>query len=124
MMRTNNVREYETVLVLSVHLEDAEIEKEIQGVQDQITSRGGQIVLLDRWGKRRLAYEIDRQHEGYYVLMRFLSGPDVPAELERRFRINERLLRHMTVLAETPLPPANAEAVPAEAAVPVMGDVE
>lgn len=118
------MREYETCLVLSVHLEDGEIEKEIQNVQDQITSRGGQIVFVDRWGKRRLAYEIDRQHEGYYVLIRFLSGTEVPSELERRYRINERLLRHLTVLAESPVPTEGGESVPVEAGLPAMGDTD
>ena len=98
------MREYETTILLRTNLEEAELEKEIQAVETGITSRGGEIVQIDRWGKRRLAYEIDRQHEGYYVMFRYSASAEVPAELERRFRINERLLRHLTVIADTPRP--------------------
>jgi len=120
------LREYETTIVLRANLEEAELEKEIQAVESGITGRGGEIVHLDRWGKRRLAYEIDRQHEGYYVLFRYTASADVPAELEKRFRINERLLRHLTVIADTPRPrpreeaeAEHAETAGAESAAPV-----
>ncbi|MEZ4653268.1 MAG: 30S ribosomal protein S6 [Candidatus Eisenbacteria bacterium] len=98
------MRDYETTIILRTNLEEAEIEKEIKAFEEGITSRGGEMVLFDRWGKRRLAYEIDRQHEGYYVMARYASSAEVPAELERRFRINEKLLRYLTVVAETPRP--------------------
>lgn len=105
------MREYETTILLRTNLEEAELEKEIQAVETGITSRGGEIVQMDRWGKRRLAYEIDRQHEGYYVMFRYSASPEVPAELERRFRINERFLRYLTVIADTPRPhPREADA--------------
>ena len=105
------MREYETTIVLRTNLEEAELEKEIQTVESGITGKGGEIVQLERWGKRRLAYEIERQHEGYYVMFRYTAIAEVPADLEKRFRINERLLRHLTVIADTPRPrPRDAEA--------------
>lgn len=105
------MRDYETTILLRTNLEEAELEKEIQAVETGITSRGGEIVQLERWGKRRLAYEVDRQHEGYYVMIRYSASAEVPSELERRFRINERLLRYLTVIADTPRPrPREADA--------------
>jgi small subunit ribosomal protein S6 len=103
------LREYETTIVLRTNLEESELEKEIQTVESGITGKGGEIVQLDRWGKRRLAYEIDRQHEGYYVMFRYVASAEVPADLEKRFRINERLLRHLTVIADTPRPRPHEE---------------
>jgi small subunit ribosomal protein S6 len=127
------LRDYETTILLRTNLEESEIEKEIQALETGITSRGGEIVLLERWGRRRLAYEIERQHEGYYVMARYAAPAEVPAELERRFRINERMLRYLTVTADTPRPqpgevssegdrakevPAGAEAAPAAQTAP------
>ena len=50
---------------------------------------------MDEWGKRRLAYPIDYKTEGYYVLMSFDSAPELPAELERNFKNDERIMRYM-----------------------------
>ena len=61
------------------------------------------------WGRRRLAYEVDKHNEGVYTLVRYHGTNEILNELERRFRINENLLRHLTVVAEGPLPSPEAE---------------
>jgi small subunit ribosomal protein S6 len=103
------LREYETVFVLHPTCEEKEFEAEIQAVSDMITTSGGSVLEIDRWGRRRLAYDIKRVHEGIYALLRYRSDAAVLKEIERRFRMNERMLRHMTVISEGPLAPPRAE---------------
>jgi small subunit ribosomal protein S6 len=103
------LREYETVFVLHPTYEEKEFEAEIQAVSDLITASGGSIIEVDRWGRRRLAYDIKKVHEGIYTLLRYKSDPGVLKDIERRFRMNERMLRYMTVISEGPLAPPRAE---------------
>lgn len=60
----------------------------------------GTLTSIDEWGKRRLAYPIDYKTEGYYVLMSFNSAPEFPAELERNFKNDERIMRYMVTRKE------------------------
>jgi small subunit ribosomal protein S6 len=106
------LREYETVFVLHPNYEEKEFEAEVQTVSDMITSSGGSIIEVDRWGRRRLAYDIKKVHEGIYTLLRYNSEPGVLKDIERRFRMNERMLRYMTVISEGPLAPPHAEGGP------------
>jgi small subunit ribosomal protein S6 len=69
----------------------------VEKYQTLVTEHGGQIDQLQEIGKRRLAYEIQDLREGYYVLMQFSSDTDVTKELERVMKIEENLLRYMTV---------------------------
>ena len=69
----------------------------IQKFAAVVTDNGGEIVNIDEWGKRKLAYAIDYINEGYYVLMNFDAKPELPAELERNFRISEFIMRYMVV---------------------------
>ena len=62
-----------------------------------IEANGGEVVKTDLWGKRRLAYEIEKVREGYYVLVTFKAPADLPAELERNFRIADDIMRYMVV---------------------------
>ena len=62
-----------------------------------IEANGGEVVKTDLWGKRRLAYEIEKVREGYYVLVTFKAEADLPAELERNFRIADDIMRYMVV---------------------------
>jgi len=91
---------YETTFILSPDLEEAELEKNIERYAGIITGRGGTIVKHERWGMRRLAYQIKKKSTGYYTHLVHDSGPDVPRELERQFLLNENCLRYLTVRAE------------------------
>lgn len=93
------MREYETVFVLHPNLDDARVEEEIEGVKQTIVSASGEVLDVERWGRRRLAYSINKVHEGIYTLVRFSSGPEVVGLLERRYRLREDILRHLTVLS-------------------------
>ena len=103
------MREYETVICVRTNLDEAEQEKEVRTVTDLITEKGGEVVLVDPWGRRRLAYEVNKHNEGMFTLVRYLGNNEILREMERRFRINENLLRHLTVVAEAPVPVPKVE---------------
>lgn len=100
-----SLREYETVFVLHPGLEEARIEEEIEGVRSVIAAASGEILDVERWGRRKLAYTIGKVNEGIYTLVRFRSEAGVVNDLERRYRLREDIMRHLTVLSQGP-PPA------------------
>ena len=92
--------QYETICVTDPNLTDEEIDNLIKLV-DQITvAAGGKVLKVEKWGKRRLAYPIDHREEGLYVLMTLECPPQHVKELDRRYRMNDRILRHLTVKVE------------------------
>ena len=87
---------YETVFVLSTKLTEEATAAMVKKFTDLI-AENGTVESVDEWGKRRLAYEINYETEGYYVLVNFTSAPEFPAELDRNFRITEGVIRYLTV---------------------------
>jgi small subunit ribosomal protein S6 len=77
-------------------------ESVVSGVMDRVTKAvgeaGGQVGNVDRWGRRRLAFEIERQSEGYYVVAEFTAEPEVIAELERTMHLADEVLRFKVVV--------------------------
>lgn len=96
------MNKYEVMYIIRPELDDAAIQELIEKFNGVITSAGGTVdkVNTENWGKRKLAYPIDYQTEGYYVLVHFTCGPEVPSELERNFKINEKILRYMVTRLE------------------------
>ena len=99
-------KQYETVLVVDAMIPDESIASEFDAVAKLIESQG-KIIRVDRWGKRRLAYPIKKRTHGEYGVLYYEAETHLPAELEKRLRINENILRWLTV-AENPcgIPPA------------------
>ncbi|MGB5106513.1 MAG: 30S ribosomal protein S6 [Candidatus Zixiibacteriota bacterium] len=97
------MRLYETTFITDSQLPETEIEAEIKRVEDLIKSNGGEIVETQRWGVRRLAYEIERRRQGYYAHFLYQSEHSVPALLDASFKINEKIMRHLTVVSEVDL---------------------
>lgn len=91
------MNKYEVMYILRADQEEQAIKDLIEKFNGVITSNGGVIDSTDEWGKRRLAYPIQYQKEGYYILQHFQANADLPAELERNFRINEYVLRFMVI---------------------------
>jgi small subunit ribosomal protein S6 len=83
--------------VLSPDLNEEERKGLIERFKNLIVERGGEITNFDEWGKRKLAYPIQKKSEGYYVLMNFNSSPDVSRELERVYRITDGVLRYLII---------------------------
>ena len=91
------MKEYETVFVMHPQVDDAGIEKQIEELRGVVTGGGGEVTGVYKWGRRKLAYTIGKVHDGFYTLVRFRSEADVLRELDRRYKLNEMVLRHLTV---------------------------
>ncbi len=90
---------YESVLVVSCKLDEEGIEAVVKKFQDLIEANG-EMNEVTVWGKRELAYEIQKQKTGYYVIFNFESEPEFPAELDRVYKITDGVLRSMIVNIE------------------------
>lgn len=88
---------YELCLVVNAKVEDDVRNASLEDAKKLITRFGGEIKNIDEWGKRRLAYEIDKNVEGYYYFIQFDASSDCPAEIERRVRIMEPVIRYLCV---------------------------
>ena len=87
---------YESVIIISTKLSEDEIKAVVAKFTDMI-SANGTLEKVDEWGKRRLAYAINYETEGYYVLFNFTSEPGFPAELERVYGITDGIIRSLTI---------------------------
>lgn len=90
---------YEAVIVFSLKKDEEQI-KALTEKFSELIKANGTLTNVDEWGKRKLAYEINYESEGYYVLYNFESKPDFPAELERVINITDGVLRSVVVLAK------------------------
>lgn len=91
---------YELVLVLNGKLEEEAKKAAFDKVTGYIERFGGKITNIDDWGKKRLAYEIQKMREGFYTFIAFEAESDAPAEIEKRLRIMETILRYLIVSVE------------------------
>jgi small subunit ribosomal protein S6 len=105
------MRHYETTFILRPNLGEEQFTEIIDRTVGIITGDGGAIITLDRWGIKRLAYEINREVQGYYVYLNFAAPGKTVDEIERIFRIDDRVLRYLTVKLGDAM---NAEAIEAE----------
>jgi small subunit ribosomal protein S6 len=94
------MRRYELVFIARPDLEEEGLADAREYVNNLITSRGGEVVAEDVWGRRRLAYAIADHLEGHYVLLRFELDPPHLPELERLMRLDSRVIRHLLVRAD------------------------
>ena len=94
------MNKYELAVVVNAKIEDDERAKVIEKIQAYIVRFGGQVSDVDEWGKKRLAYEIQKMNEGYYYFIHFDAESTVPAELEARLRIMDNVLRYLCVRPE------------------------
>jgi small subunit ribosomal protein S6 len=88
---------YETTFIVNAALEDATIEPIINSTIEFIQNNGGSITTLDKWGRRRLAYPIQKKHNGYYVYVMYDAPTTLVPQLERYFQLEENVLRHLTL---------------------------
>ncbi len=94
------MNKYEVLFILRSNMEEEKRTEAIEKFKSIIASNG-EVLKVDEWGgNRRLAYEIDKVKEGYYVLVDFKAAADLPAELERNFRISDAVMRFMVTRKE------------------------
>ena len=107
---------YETTIIYDPGLEETKINDEVERVTQPIAQAGGEVIEVQRWGKRKLAYNIRKRRDGTYIYVKHKSPATLIAEMDRRFRLNEGVLRHLTVLAVKESPRAAEDAAKAEGA--------
>jgi small subunit ribosomal protein S6 len=90
-------RTYEIVFIVNPDADDAEVMRLTEAVQKVITDQGGNVTKTEMMGRRQLAYEINHKRDGVYVLLEVDGSGAEIAELERRMRVNDRILRYMTI---------------------------
>jgi small subunit ribosomal protein S6 len=91
------MRHYETTYILRPNLGEDQFNEIIERTNAIVTDDGGTVIELDRWGIKKLAYEIKKEVQGYYVYMNYAAPGTTIIELERIFRIDDRLLRYLTI---------------------------
>lgn len=139
------MRIYEELFVVKPDAVAEEVDAYIGQVKEIITQSGGKIEKEEKWGKRKLAYKVQKYGEGEYVLLQFTANPDLVHELERRMRVTDMVIKFITVRideklkkiekrkkhrekraarkppAPAPAPPSAAPAMPAEPAAVIPG---
>ncbi len=90
-------RLYETTFIVNAALEDNDIEAVINKVINQISNNSGTIQEINKWGRKRLAYPINKKHNGYYVNLIYQSIPEFIPPLERFLTLDDTILRHLTL---------------------------
>jgi small subunit ribosomal protein S6 len=100
MSQKGNTQLYEGMYILRANLSEDARQKALERLQSEITERGGSIEKLHDQGRRRLAYEIDGNREGYYYLFYFMAPTTAISELWHEYHLNEDLLRFITLRAE------------------------
>ena len=121
--------QYETAFLISPNLEEEEIEKVISQMAE-VVKKKGKLINEDRWGKKRLAYPIQKFEEAFYVFFLYEADPTIPFELERRFKQTEAILRYLTIKKETKEKvkrkekdvPKEEESLPASEEIPTKGE--
>jgi small subunit ribosomal protein S6 len=94
--RKVNMPMYETIFILDSLLAPEEIDKIVDRLKELIETNGGKVVTIDKWGKRRLAYEIHKKQYGFYVAVEFEGEGPIPNVLEHEYNFNDKVLRYLT----------------------------
>ncbi|RQD76704.1 MAG: 30S ribosomal protein S6 [Candidatus Syntrophonatronum acetioxidans] len=94
------MKNYEAMVVLHPQYEDEQVDQFIEKVQETITKDGGEVTNLDKWGKKKLAYEINKLREGHYVVMNYTAPHETSSKMEKAFKIADGVLRYLIVLDE------------------------
>jgi small subunit ribosomal protein S6 len=94
------MRAYEVMYILRPDLEEEVTKELVERLSAVVTDNGGVDLKVNEWGKRRLAYEIEKLNDGYYVLLNFNSEAETVFELERHMKISENVMRYMTTKDE------------------------
>ena len=91
------MRPYEVMVILDATLEESAVQVVIDRATELVTSSGGSVARVDKWGKRRFAYEIHHRVEGFYALLEVAVGTDGLAEVDRALRLSDEVIRHKIV---------------------------
>jgi small subunit ribosomal protein S6 len=115
------IEKYETTFILEPGLDENKVNEEVEKVSSWIKDLNGEVLEVQRWGKRRLSYEINRKRDGIYTMVLYQGGGPLVKEVERRLRLNESVMRSLTVLH---VPPELTQGVPEDVAAAAEADDE
>lgn len=88
---------YENIVILNASLTDEEIESSIAKIKDLITNSGGEVLKIDNWGRKKLAYEIKKQKKGFYVLLIYKTPPLTIKKLEGFYKVFDPVIKYMVI---------------------------
>lgn len=91
------MRRYETIFIASPVLTEEQVDELVRSFEGIIAEQGGELLKTDKWGRKKLAYEVQKFSEGYYTLFEMNAGSNLIAELERRFRNNDSVIKFLSV---------------------------
>ena len=91
------MRIYEELFIVRPDATEEEVDGIIEPLRGVVTNAGGTVEKTEKWGVRRLAYRVEKRNEGFYVLLQFASNPEVVKEVERRLRVNDAVMKFITV---------------------------
>ena len=91
------MRVYEELFIVKPDAPDEEVDAFVEQLRTHLTNSGATVDKVEKWGKRRLAYRVDKYREGTYVLFQFTAGPEAVKEFERRLRVADLVLKFLTV---------------------------
>ena len=94
------MKKYESVIIINPSLDEQGIKDVITKFTDLINNNNGKVENVEEMGKRKLAYEINKQKEGFYLVFKFEAKPELIAELERNYRITDEVMKFMVVKEE------------------------
>lgn len=94
------MKQYEETIVVDGSLENEQVSEVVKKVEELIQTHGGQISDVNRWGRRKLAYPIQKKVQGYYVVIRFEAKGEAISPIEHEFEMNENILRYLTIVVE------------------------
>lgn len=122
------MRPYEVVLILESAAEDSTVQGVVDRMRDALTARGGTLGQVDKWGRRRFAYELKHRWEGFYALAELTADPQSIAELDRVLTLHDDVVRHKIVRVpeaiagrSTPASQPEAAAEPEQAPAETIG---
>ncbi|MEJ2689097.1 MAG: 30S ribosomal protein S6 [Deltaproteobacteria bacterium] len=104
------MRRYETISIIRPNLSEEEVKAIIDRFNGNVEKDGGTIISLDQWGLKKLAYPIKKETQGYYVYTQYAGTPTSVAENERLYRIDDKILKYLTVKLDDTCDPEAAKA--------------
>src|SRR4030043_678944 len=107
------MRKYETIFILDPDLEEEQTQSTIEKVKGIITQTNGEILKVEDWGKRKLAYPVKKKDKGHYILIHFFGPPALLSELERNFRVMDAVIKFQSVRLDEHRA-SESEAIPPE----------
>ena len=108
------MRKYETIFILNPDLEEEQTQSAIEKVKGIISQNNGEILKIEDWGKRKLAYQVKKKAKGHYILIHLMGSSTLISELERNFRVMDAVIKFQSVRLDESHVPSSDVPIPEE----------